>query len=48
MLAVGTYTPWNKQTYFGYYAKDIGLIQRGDGSGKQVMEGACKVGTFLI
>ncbi|EGQ20744.1 S-layer protein [Sporosarcina newyorkensis 2681] len=36
VLALETYIPWEKQTIYEYYAKDIGLIQRVDGSGKEL------------
>ncbi|WP_301110020.1 S-layer homology domain-containing protein [Sporosarcina sp.] len=36
VLAIETSIPWEKQTIFEYYAKDIGLIQRVDSSGKEL------------
>ncbi|PIC99159.1 S-layer homology domain-containing protein [Sporosarcina sp. P29] len=36
VLVIENYTPWDNKTIFDYYAKDIGLIQRVDSSGKEL------------
>lgn len=36
VLAIETYSPWEYKTSYEYYAKDIGLIQITDSSGKEI------------
>lgn len=36
VLVIENYTPWENKTTFSYYAKDIGLIQRVDSSGREL------------